>query len=144
MKKKHPLFLSNAEGFFNLKINQRSNHFSHENQGNSNTIYVGNLSFHTREEQIWELFFRIGKIKRIIIGINRFNLTPCGFCFVEFFNFIDVKNCIFFMKGFKIEKRLLKIETDLGFSRGRQFGRGKRGGQVQDERKTKTNKIINR
>ncbi len=33
----------------------------------SNTLYVGNLSFYTTEEQIHELFGRAGDLKRIIM-----------------------------------------------------------------------------
>lgn len=50
----------------------------------STTVYVGNLSFYTREEQIWELFSKVGEVKRIVMGLNKFELTPCGFCFVEY------------------------------------------------------------
>lgn len=51
----------------------------------SSTLYVGNLSFFTTEEQIYELFSKCGEIKRIIMGLDRFKKTPCGFCFVEYF-----------------------------------------------------------
>ena len=34
----------------------------------STTLYVGNLSFYTTEEQIYELFSKCGEIKRIIMG----------------------------------------------------------------------------
>jgi hypothetical protein len=50
----------------------------------TSTVYVGNLSFSTREEQIWELFSRVGEIRRIIMGLDREKKTPCGFCFVEY------------------------------------------------------------
>ena len=55
----------------------------HQNLSESCTIYVGNLSFFTTEEQIYCLFNKIGEIKRIIMGLDRINKTPCGFCFVE-------------------------------------------------------------
>lgn len=47
------------------------------------TLYVGNLSFYTSECQIHELFSTVGQIRRIIMGLDRFKKTPCGFCFVE-------------------------------------------------------------
>jgi RNA recognition motif-containing protein len=50
----------------------------------STTLYVGNLSFYTTEEQIYELFSKVGEVKRIIMGLDRFKKTPCGFCFVEY------------------------------------------------------------
>ena len=46
-------------------------------------MYVGNLSFYTEEEQIYALFSMCGPVRRIIMGIHKFNKTPCGFCFVE-------------------------------------------------------------
>ena len=45
-------------------------------------MYVGNLSHFTTEEQIHELFLKCGAIDRIIMGLDRNKLTPCGFCFV--------------------------------------------------------------
>lgn len=48
------------------------------------TLYVGNLSFYTTEEQIYELFSKCGDIKRIVMGLDKYKKTPCGFCFVEY------------------------------------------------------------
>lgn len=56
----------------------------------SSTLYIGNLSFYTTEEQMYELFARVthvvggGGIKRIIMGLDRNTKTPCGFAFVEY------------------------------------------------------------
>lgn len=50
----------------------------------SSTLYVGNLSFFTTEEQIHELFSRAGDLKKIIMGLDKVKKTPCGFCFVEY------------------------------------------------------------
>ena len=50
---------------------------------NSRTLYVGNLSYYTTEEQIHELFSKCGAVKRIVMGLDKFKKTPCGFCFVE-------------------------------------------------------------
>lgn len=48
------------------------------------TLYVGNLSFHTSEEQLYEVFGHVGEVKRIVMGLDRIRKTPCGFCFVEY------------------------------------------------------------
>ena len=39
------------------------------------TLYVGNLSFYTTEEQVYELFSKCGEIKRLVMGLDRFNKT---------------------------------------------------------------------
>jgi nuclear cap-binding protein subunit 2 len=52
----------------------------------STTLYIGNLSYFTTETQIYDLFSRCGEVKRIIMGLNKQTKTPCGFCFVEYYN----------------------------------------------------------
>ena len=51
---------------------------------NTCTLYVGNMSFYTSEEQVYELFSMCGEVKRVIMGLDRIKKTPCGFCFVEY------------------------------------------------------------
>ncbi|WWD03130.1 hypothetical protein V865_001177 [Kwoniella europaea PYCC6329] len=75
----------------------------------SSTLYVGNLSFYTTEAQMYELFSTCarpdegGGIKRIIMGLDRH------------------------------QKILPTFRSNPGYKEGRQFGRGKSGGQVRDE-----------
>lgn len=58
------------------------------------TLYVGNLSFYTTEEQIYELFSKCGDIRRIVMGLDKYKKTPCGFCFVEYYTRADAENCL--------------------------------------------------
>ncbi|CAN8096513.1 unnamed protein product [Discula destructiva] len=97
------------------------------------TLYVGNLSFFTTEEQVYELFSKCGEIKRLIMGLDRFNKTPCGFCFVEYFTHQDALDCMKYIGGTKLDERIIRTDLDPGFEEGRQYGRGKSGGQVRDE-----------
>lgn len=99
----------------------------------STTLYVGNLSFYTREEQIFDLFSRVGEVKRIIMGLDRFRKTPCGFCFVEYFTRTDAEKSVHFISGTKLDERTIRVDYDVGYSAGRQYGRGRSGGQVRDE-----------
>ncbi|KAL8947529.1 MAG: hypothetical protein Q9222_006204 [Ikaeria aurantiellina] len=97
------------------------------------TLYVGNLSFYTTEEQIHELFAKCGEIKRLVMGLDRFNKTPCGFCFVEYYTHQDALDCMKYIGGTKLDERMIRTDLDPGFQEGRQYGRGKSGGQVRDE-----------
>ncbi|KAJ8078702.1 nuclear cap binding complex subunit [Marasmius tenuissimus] len=105
----------------------------------STTLYVGNLSFFTTEEQIYELFGRCaspedgGGIKRIIMGLDRNTRTPCGFCFVEYYTHAEALASMRYVSGTKLDERIVRCDLDLGYKEGRQFGRGKSGGQVRDE-----------
>ncbi|RFU77045.1 nuclear cap-binding subunit 2 [Trichoderma arundinaceum] len=100
---------------------------------NATTLYVGNLSFYTTEEQVHELFSKCGEIKRLVMGLDRFNKTPCGFCFVEYYTHQDALDCMKYIGGTKLDERIIRTDLDPGFEEGRQYGRGKSGGQVRDE-----------
>ncbi|ETN39445.1 nuclear cap-binding protein subunit 2 [Cyphellophora europaea CBS 101466] len=100
---------------------------------NATTLYVGNLSFYTTEEQIHELFSKCGEVKRLVMGLDRFQKTPCGFCFVEYYTHQDAVDCMKYIGGTKLDERLIRCDLDPGFEEGRQYGRGRSGGQVRDE-----------
>ncbi|KAL4176311.1 hypothetical protein KRP22_001263 [Phytophthora ramorum] len=93
----------------------------------SSTLYVGNLSFFTSEAQIYELFSRVGHVKRVIMGLDRFKKTPCGFCFVEYSTHSEAEACSQFLSETKLgqpsvrDDRRSKDDYDAG--RGG-YGRG--------------------
>ncbi|EIM89912.1 RNA-binding domain-containing protein [Stereum hirsutum FP-91666 SS1] len=105
----------------------------------STTLYVGNLSFYTTEEQIHDIFSKCanpedgGGVKRIIMGLDRNTRTPCGFCFVEYYTNAEALATMRYISGTKLDERIIRCDLDLGYRDGRQFGRGKSGGQVRDE-----------
>lgn len=99
----------------------------------SKTVYVGNLTHFTAEEQIHELFSKCGTIDRIIMGLDRNKLTPCGFCFVIYKKEDGSLNAMKFLKGTYLDGQSLEIDLDPGFREGRQFGRGIYGGQAGQE-----------
>eukprot|EP00183_Erythrolobus_madagascarensis_P006466 CAMPEP_0185845576 /NCGR_PEP_ID=MMETSP1354-20130828/1500_1 /TAXON_ID=708628 /ORGANISM="Erythrolobus madagascarensis, Strain CCMP3276" /LENGTH=308 /DNA_ID=CAMNT_0028545563 /DNA_START=692 /DNA_END=1615 /DNA_ORIENTATION=+ len=99
----------------------------------SKTLYVGNLGFGTKEEQIWALFRLAGGVRRIVMGLDRLLKTPCGFCFVEFESREAAQAAVWYVNGTKLDQRVVRCDFDAGFEEGRQYGRGKSGGQVRDE-----------
>lgn len=102
----------------------------------STTVYVGNLSFYTTEDQIYEVFSKAGDIKRIIMGLDKQKMTPCGFCFVVYYTRKDTEDCVKYINGTVLDDRTIRVDFDWGFVEGRQFGRGRSGGQVRDEFRT--------
>merc|ERR1719410_485371 len=101
----------------------------------STTCYIGNLSFYTTEEQVYALFSLAGPVRRVVMGINKFTRTPCGFCFVEFYFHKDCMNAKYYINGTKLDDRIIRVDVDPGFEEGRQYGRGKSGGQVREDRR---------
>ena len=118
--------------FFNRVLNLQGSRAEQDRLlRNSTTLYVGNLSFYTTEEQIYELFSKCGDIRRIIMGLDKYKKTPCGFCFVEYYQRIDAENCMRYINGTRLDDRIIRTDWDAGFIEGRQYGRGKTGGQVR-------------
>jgi nuclear cap-binding protein subunit 2 len=101
------------------------------------TLYVGNLSFFTTEAQMYELFSTVGHVKRVIMGLDKFKKTPCGFCFVEYDDHASAIRCRDFISHTKLDDREIRCEIDSGFIEGRQYGRGASGGQVTQHHKSR-------
>ncbi|OAA65750.1 small subunit of nuclear cap-binding protein complex [Niveomyces insectorum RCEF 264] len=136
--------LDRPSAYFNSKKRRRDGRHPRDGDEETNepsedplrhatTLYVGNLSFYTTEEQVYELFAMCGEIKRLIMGLDRFNKTPCGFCFVEYYTHQDALDCMKYIGGTKLDERIIRTDLDPGFEEGRQYGRGRSGGQVRDE-----------
>ena len=65
---------------------------------------------------------RCGEIKRLVMGLDRFNKTPCGFCFVEYYTHQDALDCLKYIGGTKLDERIIRTDLDPGFEEGRQYG----------------------
>ncbi|KAL1533853.1 Nuclear cap-binding protein subunit 2 [Salvia divinorum] len=102
----------------------------------STTVYVGNMSFYTTEEQVYELFSRAGEIKKMVMGLDKNSKTPCGFCFVMYYSREDAEDTVKYISGTILDDRPIRVDFDWGFQEGRQWGRGRSGGQVRDEYRT--------
>lgn len=133
------LYISSHSKPLSLYKDRKSSHDASTREAilaKSTTLYVGNLSFYTTEEQIFELFSTAGEIRRIIMGLDRIKKTPCGFCFVDYFTRRDAETAVRHLHSLKLDERFIKVDYDAGFEDGRQFGRGRSGGQVRDDYRT--------
>lgn len=72
----------------------------------STTLYVGNMSFNSTEEQIYKLFSQCGQVKKVIMGMNKQLGKPCGFCFVEYFTHEDALDARRFLSGMRLDDRV--------------------------------------
>ncbi|CAK6450337.1 unnamed protein product [Pipistrellus nathusii] len=130
----------------------RSQNFSADNREHekllkeSCTLYLGNISMYTSEEQIFELFSRCGDVRNVFMGLDKLKRTPCGFCFVEYYNRADAENAIRFLNGTILDDHIIHAEWDVGFTEGKQYkccedsdvGRGDfvKAAQAHDSRET--------
>ncbi|CAF4004311.1 unnamed protein product, partial [Rotaria magnacalcarata] len=56
-----------------------------------------------------------------------------GFCFVEYYTRLDAERAMRYINQTRLDDRIIRTDWDAGFVDGRQFGRGRNGGQVRDE-----------
>jgi RNA recognition motif-containing protein len=64
------------------------------------------------------------------MGLDRIKKTPCGFAFVEYKSRDSALKSKRFIDGARLDDRYIRVDIDPGFREGRQFGRGRSGGQV--------------
>ena len=77
-----------------------------------------------------QLFSKAGDISRIIMGLDKFQKTPCGFCFVVYHDRAGAERAVAYVNAMFLDGQQLRVDFDWGFVEGRQFGRGRAGGQV--------------
>lgn len=102
----------------------------------STTVYVGNISFYTTEEQIERFFESCGPIADVAMGLNRTTRQPCGFCFVEFVDQASAFAAVNDLDRCLLDDHVIKVSWDVGGdvrAAGRTWGRGFFGGQPRDE-----------
>lgn len=75
------------------------------------------------------------KNKRFFDEISMFFFCSGGFCFVEYYARQDAEQAMRYINQTRLDDRIIRTDWDAGFIDGRQFGRGRSGGQVRREKK---------
>lgn len=119
-------------------------------QDSSTSLYVGNLSFSTREDQIWNHFTPYGALQRVVMGLRQASLdapkVPCGFCFVVYERRSSAAAALQALHESLLDDRQIHVSWDTGkgisrsrdgaaaagTSSDRRWGRGVGGMQVVD------------
>ena len=101
----------------------------------SSTLYIGNLSFTTREEQLLSTFHlpTLAFPTSLHMGLNSLTKQPCGFAFVAFATAQQAQTTRAVLHTLAVDERTVGIDMDQRFKPGREWGRGKSGGQIRDE-----------
>ena len=77
--------------------------------------------------------FKVRRDQTTHHGLRSIPEDTCGFCFVEYYTHQEALDCMKYIGGTKLDERVIRTDLDAGFQEGRQYGRGKSGGQVRDE-----------
>ena len=70
----------------------------------------------------------------MFVFVCLFVLVLGGFCFVEYYTRQDAEEAMRYINQTRLDDRIIRTDWDVGFVEGRQFGRGKSGGQVRIKR----------
>lgn len=73
------------------------------------SIYIGNLSYSAKEEDLEEVFNEYGKVKRITLPTDRETGRPRGFAFVEMESEADEDKAIEGLDGAEWMGRELRV-----------------------------------
>jgi len=96
-------------------------------------VFVGNLDYNTRREEVQGLFAQVGTIRDVFLPTDRETGRPRGFAFVEFENEEDAAKAIEKFNGYQLGGRALRVNAaedrprTTGGGGGRGFGGGGRG-----------------
>ena len=89
-------------------------------------IFVGNLSYETRQEDLEAAFAAYGSVERVSIVTDRDTGQPRGFAFVEMTNANEASNAIAGLNGAELNGRALNVNE--ARAREERGGGGNRGG----------------
>lgn len=101
-------------------------------------LYIGNLNYAVKEQELQELFQQVGEVSSVKIITDKFTGRSRGFAFVEMPNDAEAKVAIESLNGRSLKERELSVteaqpRTEGGGNRGGGFNRdrgngGDRGG----------------
>ena len=72
-------------------------------------IFVGNLNFHTTEEQLQDLFIPFGEVSSVTIVTDKFSGRSRGFAFVEMPDNVQGESAVYDLNNYVLDARLLVV-----------------------------------
>lgn len=91
-------------------------------------VFVGNLDYNTRKEDVQTLFAEIGEIRDVFLPTDRETGRPRGFAFVEYASEEDAAKSIEKFNGHQLGGRALRVNAAEDRPRGAPGGGGRPGG----------------
>lgn len=88
-------------------------------------IFVGNIDFDTKEEDLRQLFASYGPVNQVTIVRDRYSGQPRGFAFVETASVADGEKAIAELDGTQLGGR--KLNVNEARPRPERFGSGREG-----------------
>ncbi|CAI2174270.1 12416_t:CDS:2, partial [Funneliformis geosporum] len=90
---------------------------SDKERRDSTTLYVGNLPYAFREQDVADMFERYGRLRKVTVQIDHYTGRNKGFAFVEFEDRRDAEDAFDKYNGTNVEGRRLKLDWDIGLNK---------------------------
>ena len=128
---------------------KRAQAFGDARSAPSKVLFVGNLSWNTTEDTIWDAFSEYGEVNSVRLPTDRESGKPKGYGYIEFSVVDSAKKALDAMSGEELDGRPIRLDFSqprdpngagrgrgLGFGGGRgrggfDGGRGRGGGRVR-------------
>jgi len=88
------------------------------------SIFVGNLSYSTTQEDLLATFSQFGSVERVNVVRDRDSGQPRGFAFIEMTNATEAQNAISQLNGTELNGRAMNVNEARPKPEGRSAGRG--------------------
>jgi len=82
----------------------------------SSSLFIGNLPYTFRDKDVAEYFERCGRVKSVVVGVNRRTGQSKGYAFVEFEDRRDAEDAFERYQGYTLEGRRLRLDWDVGLT----------------------------
>lgn len=110
MSQSSPTPQSPSHRYYYHSFNNNDDGESMMHHANSNTLFVGNLPFSIRKEQLNELMGRYGKVRNIRVQLDRVSGKSLGFAFVELETRKDAENVFAKFNNYELNGRRLRLD----------------------------------
>ena len=80
-------------------------------------MFVGNIPYSFIERDVYELFERYGRLRKVTVPIDRFTRRNRGYAFVEFEDKRDAEDAFHKFNDYQIEGRRLRCDWDVGMDK---------------------------
>lgn len=111
---------------------KRASAFGDTRSAPTNVLFVGNLSWDTTEDAVWEIFKEHGNVDSVRMPTDRESGRPKGYGYVEYSSVDSAKTAIDALSGQEIDGRAIRLDfsqpRDASGGGGRGGDRGGRGG----------------
>ena len=113
---------------------KRSQVFGDARSAPSNVLFVGNLSWNTVEDTLWDAFSEYGEVSSVRVPTDRESGKPKGYGYIEFSVVDSAQKAIDAMNGTELDGRPIRLDFSQprdasGAGRGRGTGFGGGGGR---------------